>query len=368
MPKRKLCCVVAMVLCGLWGNRSGMLRAADDVAPESANAPESDETKYVGPTTNNTYTPLPDVDVEGTTFAKSPIHVEPISDELRHTYRLNPFYKKTLTIDGVPIVASEKVSDYALLECAYTLDHMLADSPQRVKEALVKNKVRVGIISVVEYTMDIPENQTRHNMNPSEAAYQDRRSRGLGGLPWATCAEENLLNLRHDPYTNENITIHEFSHTMASALKRVDPAWYEHLRDTYTQAMADGLFAHSYSATNEQEYWAEGAQAWFDCASQHKDPTVHSGIWNRQQLKEYDPRLAAILQQVYGDGAWRYVKTTNLPVAVGDVQYTRPPTELTHVEGIRRDEMPAFDFNNSPRIQAANATQSKSAKPNSPDS
>src|SRR5262249_45132425 len=123
--------------------------AEDDSS--SAPAAASTTADYVGPTTANSYTPLPDMDAEGTAFAKPPIHVESISDELRRGYRLNPFYKKTLTINGIPIVASEKVSDYALLECAYTLDHMLADSPKKVKDALVRNKVRMGIISVVEY-------------------------------------------------------------------------------------------------------------------------------------------------------------------------------------------------------------------------
>jgi hypothetical protein len=171
-------------------------------------------------------------------------------------------------------------------------------------------------------------------------------------LPLATCAEENLLNLRSDPYRAENITIHEFSHTVASSIRRVDPAWYEHLKDIYNQAMSEGLFAHSYSATNEQEYWAEGAQAWFDCASQRKDPTVHSGIWNRDQLKTYDPRLAKLLADTYGDGPWRYVKTNGQPLRVDNSVLIRTPEEMAHLTGLNRDLLPAFNFNNSPRIQA----------------
>jgi alpha-glucosidase len=209
--------------------------------------------------------------------------------------------------------------------------------------------------------MDIPENQTRENMTPLQSAFQDRRSRGLGGLPLATCAEENLLNLRGDPYTIENITIHEFSHTVASAIRRTNSAWYRSLHWTYEQAMNEGLFAHSYSATNEQEYWAEGAQAWFDCAAQRKDPKVHSGIWNRDQLRSYDPRLAALLQGVFGDGAWRYVKSINLPVTVDGKTYTRPAEELDHLAGIDRTLYPVFRFNNSPRIAGAlRATSSPS--------
>jgi hypothetical protein len=150
----------------------------------------------------------------------------------------------------------------------------------------------------------------------------------------------------------ENITIHEFSHTVASAIQRVRPEWYEKLRATYQQAMKEGLFAHTYSATNEQEYWAEGAQAWFDCASQRKDATVHSGIWNRDQLRAYDPRLAGLLKEVYGDGAWRYVKTTNQAVRVGDQVFTRTDAELTHLAGMDRAGFPVFRFENSPRIKA----------------
>jgi hypothetical protein len=297
------------------------------------------------------YQPLPTPDHP----KPEPLHVAPLPDTLRKAYRIPAFYTKSLTLRGIPIISSPKTSDAALLEAAYTLDHMLQDSPPKVTAALTAAKVRLGIIATTEYTMDIPENQNRRNLQPAEAAFQDRRSRGLGGLPLATCAEENLLNLPSDPYRNENITIHEFSHTVASALRRADPAWYQKLRDTYAQAMKENLFANSYSATNEQEYWAEGAQAWFNCAAHQKDPTVHSGIWNRDQLKAYDPRLAALLADVYGDGAWRYLKT-NAPTRLNGKTFSRPPEDLAHLAGLDRTTFPAFNFENSPRIRAA-ATQ-----------
>jgi hypothetical protein len=333
--------LAALGACGL----GAALMAQAQRGPEAATLPAG----YTGPTTTNAYQPS----ATGAEPAPAAIQVMAIPESLRRSYRIDPFYAKTLTIRGIPIIASAKTSDYALLECAYTLDHMLANSPASVTQALVAARVRVGILLVVEYTMDIPENQNRRNMEPAQAAYQDRRSRGLGGLPLATCAEENLLNLRTDPYSAENITIHEFSHTVASALRRSTPAWYQRLRETYQEAMKEGLFAHSYSATNEQEYWAEGAQAWFDCAARRADPAVHSGIWNREQLKAYDPRLAKLLTEVYGDGTWRYVKTTNVPVRVGDETYTRSPPELAHLAGLDWEVLPGFSFERSPRIRAA---------------
>jgi hypothetical protein len=284
--------------------------------------------------TSPSYTPLPLVSDDGSETPSQPIHVEAIPDSLRSEYHINPFYKKHTILNGIPIIGSENVSDYAFLECAYTLDHLLHGRTM-AHDALLKSKARVGIIAVTEYTMDIPENQNPRMM--AKGAYNDRRSRGLGGLPLTTCAEENLLNLRGDHYNRENITIHEFSHTVASAIRRQNREWYDRLRKTYDEAIQRGDYGTSYAATNEQEYWAEGAQCWFDCANARNA----GGASNRQELKEKDPALAALLTEVYGDGDWRYVKTT-----------IRPASEVAHLPGIDRAKMPAFNLANSPRIQA----------------
>ena len=84
---------------------------------------------YQGLRTTNSYQPLPLAGADGVTNTPPPIHVVPIDDELRRSYRLDPFYKKTLTSVGVVIVGSERVSDWAFLEAAYTLDHQLHNSP-----------------------------------------------------------------------------------------------------------------------------------------------------------------------------------------------------------------------------------------------
>ena len=212
----------------------------------------------------------------------------------------------------------------------------------KIKSALVQGQVRIGIIGATEYTMDIPENRRPSML--ARAAYHDRRSRGLGGRRLTTCGEENLLSLRGDPYRRENITIHEFSHTIASNLRRVDRDWWNRLRELYGKAMDEKLWANSYAAVSAQEYWAEGTQSWFDCNTPRDDGRIHNGIWNREKLKKYDPRLAAFLKETYGDGEWRYSKTTE-----------RPPEELAHLRGLDRDALPTFSFEKSPRIQAEKA-------------
>jgi alpha-glucosidase len=331
-------------------------------------------TNYQGLKTSRTYQPFPGS--PGATNP-SPIQVVPIDDELRRSYHLDPFYKKTLTCVGVVIVGSDKVSDWAFLEAAYTLDHQLHGSPSWVRDALSTNKVRLAILAVVEYTMDLPENN-RRTRTASEAAFQDRRSRGLGGMPNCSCAEENLLNLRGDPYggngapdSGENITIHEFSHTVASAIGRAQGRngdFWTKLRKAFADAKApagrlavfnQGRQRPVYASTDEQEYWAEGAQAWFD----HAVPNNSGGLKVRDDVKQKDPELAALLTEIYGDGPWRYHKTT---AKNADGTPIRSKEELAHLDGLDavRDQFPVFSVRNSPRVIAlAQETAAQKTEP-----
>ncbi|GIM16741.1 hypothetical protein Vretimale_19340 [Volvox reticuliferus] len=54
---------------------------------------------------------------------------------------------------------------------------------------------------------------------------------------------------------------------------------------------------------NEEEYWAEGTQAWFDATIR---TDVTSGVNTREKLRQRDPGLAAMMMRAYGDGSWRY--------------------------------------------------------------
>jgi hypothetical protein len=239
--------------------------------------------------------------------------------------------------------------------------------------------VRLAILACVEYTMDLPENNRRER-TVAEAAFQDRRSRGLGGMPNCSCAEENLLNLRGDPYggngapdSGENITMHEFSHTVASAIGKSqgrDGEFWTKLQKALADAKAPGghlaVFNQGrrnpvYASSNEQEYWAEGAQAWFG----HANPGNSGGLRNRDDVKKQDPQLAALLAEIYGDGPWRYHKTT---AKNSDGTPMRSKDEFAHLEGLDalRGQFPIYNNRNSPRIialareNAARAAESSS--------
>ena len=73
------------------------------------------------------------------------------------------------------------------------------------------------------------------------------------------------------------------------------------VESAYANALAAGLWRHTYAATNPDEYWAEGTTAWFDLNSP-PDP-LRNNINTRAELIEYDPALAELLEEVYGDAS-----------------------------------------------------------------
>lgn len=104
--------------------------------------------------------------------------------------KIDPFYAKYVGARGYPIVASEKVSDYALKEAAHLVNMMLSKRPD-VREAMIKSGSRMIVMAYNEFTTDMPDYA---RMRPKD--YWDARARGLGGSrndPLCSCGEENLL-------------------------------------------------------------------------------------------------------------------------------------------------------------------------------
>jgi len=228
--------------------------------------------------------------------------VGPVPEELRKALDLSPFYQKHVSAGGLPVLSSERVSDFALLEAAYLIDRMFEHRPD-VRQAMIERKARVGILAVTEFTTDIPEHS---HMRPKE--YADKRARGMGGPLCVSTGEENLLGYPGDPYATENILIHEFAHGIHEmGLRSADPSFNGRLRDTYRQALDAGLLKGAYAATSPGEYWAEGVQSWFD-TNRENDAAAHNHVDTREELKAYDSKLAGLVEEVFGDRPWRYRK------------------------------------------------------------
>lgn len=230
--------------------------------------------------------------------------VGPVPAEMRASLKLADFYQKHLDVGGLPILGSAKVSDNAMREAAWIVSRML-DGRADILAAMAKNKVRLTVMAGTEFTTDVPEHS---KLEPR--IFWDRRARGLGATPAApcvSCAEENLLDFPGDPYAEENILIHEFAHAIhETGLVVVDPTFDKRLEAAYASAMSRGLWKATYAATNRQEYWAEGVQSWFD--DNRQNDAQHNHVNTRAKLREYDPALAVLCLEVFGDKPWRYFR------------------------------------------------------------
>ena len=248
---------------------------------------------------------------------------------------VSPFYSQSVSANGFPIVASANVNPYALKEAEYLVNLMLAQRPD-VRQAMIKSGARMCIMGCNEYTTDLPEfvrlaeQKVPGYEGMSSKDYWDARARGLGGSetdPYCSVAEENLLGFSGDPYETECILIHEFAHNIhLRGLSNVDPTFDTRLKTAYDAAMKAGLWKGKYASVNHHEYFAEGVQSWFD--NNRVNDHDHNHVNTRALLLEYDPGLAALCREVFGDTA---------------LKYTKPATRLTgHMAGYDPAKSPAF--------------------------
>ena len=217
------------------------------------------------------------------------------------------FYRKCIDVKGMPVAAAAEVADLALERTYEIVTHMLAGRPD-VLEAMIDRGMYLVIIGKDQVYTDLPEN--RNARNPD---YLNERVRGTGGLP-TSFGEENLLSLPIDRYDDESIAVHEFCHTIDSTLRRIDPTWRDRKDAVYQNAVKRGLYKDTYAIGNSGEYWAEIAQAYFDC--NRVNNWNHGPIGRREQLKIYDPEGYELVRSTFNlspDQDWRYSWLQRLP-------------------------------------------------------
>ena len=248
--------------------------------------------------------------------AKTGNDVAAVPPALRNNWKLDAFYQKWLDNDGFPILSSEKVSDYALLEADYLIDQMLKERDD-VRKALIDLRFRFSIMAANEFTTDVPEHADLIPKN-----FWDRRARGLGATPTrpsVSCGEENLLQFPGDPYQGENILIHEFAHAMHEAIRVIEPDFDERLKALFQKATAAGLWKGKYASTNRYEYWAECVQSYFD--DNRENDASHNHVNTRTELEAYDPGIFALIQETFRNNPWRYTPPKERETAMHLVGY-----------------------------------------------
>lgn len=259
--------------------------------------------------------------------------VEPIPDTLRAEFKLAPFYRKVIRVGDFPIVGSDRVSDPALREASWTVGHML-EGRGDILAAMASNHTRLAVMAATEYTTDVPEHS---RLKPR--VYWDRRARGLGATPTApavSCGEENLLSFPGDVYPTENILVHEFAHAIHEmGMRSLDASFDARLLTAYRSATNRGLWRGTYAAVSYHEYWAESVQSWFD--DNRENDALHNHVNTRAELKEYDPTVAALCAEVFGDRPWRYLR----PVR-------REAADRAHLHGFDPAKAPQFRWREEP--------------------
>ena len=242
------------------------------------------------------------------------------------------FYRKYADAEGIPVISSSMVPDEALLVARDIINHMLLQRPD-VRAEMIRSGSRVGIMAITEFTTDIPEQRDwkkpaldDRRLTPGERArynepggigsmtdqeYWNRRARGMGGR-YTTAAEENILGYPGTRYFGEHILVHEFSHSIMSAVRAVDTLLYRQLQDAFRSAQERKLYlapsgSPHYAVNTIAEYWAEGTQWWFwsnfpaTFAAGGSPDGARTEVWSPEDLKRYDPALYDVLSRMYPD-------------------------------------------------------------------
>jgi alpha-glucosidase len=241
--------------------------------------------------------------------------VSPIPQGIRQYYHLAPIYKKYTHVRGFPIVATDKPSDYALLEAAYVIREVTRQRLDLLR-TLGTNRARVIVMGVTEYPSDFPEYR---KPTTKENEFLDKRSRIYGGKA-LTVGEENLLKLRGDIFPKGCMLLHEFAHNIhLVAMKAMDPGFDKRLQQLYETAKRETKWpAKDYKMLNQTEYWAVNVQDWFMSAQR------------RETVMSTDPELAALIAKTFGGCEWLYALPQQRKVT-------------WHLEGFDREHAPNLD-------------------------
>lgn len=261
----------------------------------------------------------------------------------------HPFYARHADDAPLRVRAHRDVARGALDAAAAVVGGMLRLCPPPLLERLRAADASVAVIGRSQLASDVPEHaftagDRRHDWS------DDATCRGFGGnpaVPVTSVGEENLVDdephaderaeraqrplrtaappplafacaccggpapspavglrarRRSDPFAEESLLVHELAHCVMDV--GLDDGARARIRAAHAAAVGRNLVhAQSYAGSNASEYWAEGAQAWFDAGVRCD---VNCGLNTREELVARDPLIADELRAAFGEGEWRY--------------------------------------------------------------
>jgi hypothetical protein len=272
--------------------------------PEGDDEPTDDELAGNEPTEDAGRPTTPrNAGVDASSSA-APCKVSTIPQSMRTTHGLSFFYAKYAGARELPVVASARVPDAALCQARDTILQLTAHRPELLAR-LGEKKLRLAILGTAEVATDIPEHA---DLTP-KTKWDGYRALGATLLrPVFTSAEENVLCLQKDESRGESTLIMTASFGILEfGVEAVDATFQVRLKNAYDEARAKGLWERTLATRGLKWYFALGAQIWFDASVSRTEPDgVHNHIAKRTELTAYDPKLAALVMEVFGDRVWRY--------------------------------------------------------------
>ena len=233
----------------------------------------------------------------GASTAPESCQVSSLPDDVRSTYKINTFYQKYASANGIVIATSANVSDEAIIrDCVLLLD--MYAKLDNARKSLISQKVFFTLIAQSEQLSSLPEISSVYGTS------LDQRARGLGSMTPTICAEDSIMCMRGDPWVNDCICPHEYGHTLADlAIGRGEPAMAAELKTIYNDIVASGRLANAYvhqdGGTSGLMAW--GVQAWYDCAINGTNGAYHSDINTRAELAKELPDFYDFLARILPD-------------------------------------------------------------------
>jgi alpha-glucosidase len=204
------------------------------------------------------------------------------------------FFSRKTDYKGIPIKAHADVADAALRTAYRRLQTMLANCPAIV-DNLVTSGAELHIIGKDQQVSDLPEYRHLKGIPFDGTLTVDQRTRGLGGI-FASCGEENLLQLPGDRYAGRDICVHEFAHTVRAYGLSADVR--RQLEYQFRRSLGKGLWKNSYAASNDDEFFAEVSMWYFGTEGDTAKLSPRPGR-GRDGLKRYDPEAFALIDDIY---------------------------------------------------------------------
>ncbi len=221
--------------------------------------------------------------------------------------RYDPFYTQWVQVGPMDVIAPAVVDPAALRQVAATIEAMLANRPDIIKE--MARHVYVVVAPSRMKQGELPEMKAVPQAVFDAWGQPDRLDHEVVGgfgpsipaLPFVLASADNALCTANDSHPDEDVVVHEFAHGIHAVQRQVDSSFDADVLRLYEDAIAAGLWAPShYAATNHDEYFAEVFQSWADVNSRD-DGFVHNPpIATAEEVAEHDPDVAAFMTEWFG--------------------------------------------------------------------